>query len=118
MRYVKFIVLILLFIVFMIFFYQNTTELGTSVQLKLHLFSQEWVSQPIPLYAMVLVAFGLGAILAAAYFLLDKLRCSSKLRAAKEREAKLEKELNSLRIMPIEPAYPSGPAEDASSQQG
>jgi hypothetical protein len=116
MRYIKFIVLVVIFIVFMVFFYQNTAELGTSIQLKLHLLSQEWVSRPIPFYAMVLIAFGCGALLATTYFFLDKLRCGAKLREAREREVKLEKELNSLRNMPIEPAYPSAPVEDTSSQ--
>lgn len=102
MRYIKFLLLIAAFVVSMLFFVQNTQTLGQGVSLLLDVKYATYQSMELPLYLVILFAFGIGALLAMVFFLGDKVRMASQLRSCKSRMNGLERELNSLRNMPLE----------------
>ena len=101
MRYLKVFALILFFFFAMLFFVQNIAQLGSEVQLRLQLFTMEWYSRQMPIYLLILLAFVFGALFMMLFFLADKMRISAALRRCKARIAGLEKELNSLRNLPL-----------------
>jgi putative membrane protein len=102
MRYVKVLLLVLVFVVSMVFFVQNTETLGQKLVLTLDLPGLSLTSVGLPVYLITLLAFLLGALFSLAYFLLEMLRLSGQLRACRGRIAAIEEEVNSLRNLPLE----------------
>lgn len=94
MRYVKVLLLVLVFFLSMVFFFQNQEALSKEMTLKLHLFFTEpMVSIPLPFYFLVLAAFLLGAILTLCILVWDKFHLSARLMKATWRIRALEKDL-------------------------
>lgn len=94
MRYVKVLLLVLVFFLTMVFFFQNQEALSKEMTLKLHLFfSDPMVSIPLPFYFLVLAAFLLGALLTIAVLVWDKFHLSARLMKATWRVRSLEKDL-------------------------
>jgi uncharacterized integral membrane protein len=102
MRYLKLFAFIIFFVLAMIFFVQNTGPLSSTLELKFELLQWSWLSKPLPFYVVVLIAFAVGAILSLLYFLVEKMRLSGEVKKYKNKVRSLEKELNSLRNMPLE----------------
>ncbi|MFO7716969.1 MAG: LapA family protein [Thermodesulfobacteriota bacterium] len=102
MRYLKLFAFIIFFVLAMIFFVQNTEPLSSTLELKFDLFQWSWLSNPLPFYVVVLIAFAVGAVLSLLYFLVEKMRLSGEVKKHKNQVRSLEKELNSLRNMPLE----------------
>jgi uncharacterized integral membrane protein len=102
MRYLKAIVLIAIFVLVLIFFVQNDAVLSTNMQLKFELLEYKWLSKPLPFYIMLLAVFVLGIVISLLYFLVDRLRLSSEIKRYKNKVRQLEKELNSLRNIPLQ----------------
>ena len=103
MRFVKFLLAVVFFVVTIAFFYQNAEVFNTGIEVKLDLYNLLVLySKPLPLYLVILSTFAFGCLLTMIYFLADKIRSSSALRECKTRMAGLEQEVNSLRNMPLE----------------
>ncbi|WP_291323554.1 LapA family protein [Desulfonatronospira sp.] len=102
MRYVRVALLILLFFFAMLFFVQNHELLSKTVKLHLEIFGNEYTSTDIPYYLIVLVGFLLGGFISLIYLLAEKVRMNSEVRKCKSKIADLEKEITSLRNMPLE----------------
>lgn len=94
MRYVKVLLLVLVFFLSMVFFFQNQEALSKEMVLKLHLFfSNPMTSIPLPFYFLVLVAFLLGALVTIFVLVWDKFHLSARLMKATWRVRALEKDL-------------------------
>jgi len=105
MRYLKFLVLLLLFVVSMLFFVQNNQPLSTTVQLELNVVAAQFYSLPLPLYLLVLGGFLVGALVCLAFFLFDRIRMGLELKALRTRYASLEDEVLSLRTIPLNQSH-------------
>lgn len=101
MRYVKFLALLLLFVVSMLFFVQNNQPLSTAVQLEFSVGTMHLYSIPLPLYLLVLGSFLLGALVCLLVFLVDRIRLGLELKTLRTRYANLEDEVLSLRTIPL-----------------
>jgi len=112
MRYVKVLVIVLIFFFGLTFFVQNTETLSTKLTFSMDLFGWSWASSPVPVYLFILIAFVLGAIISMLYFFLDKLRQGKELRKNRSKIKDLEQELNSLRNMPLESQRSQHPSEE------
>lgn len=113
MRYLKVFIFILIFFITMMFFVQNNDVLQQVVTLKLDFFiNPAWSSIPLPFYFMVLAAFLIGAICAMLLLIYDRLRLANNLRKANKRIRILEKEVNSLRTLPLKDADDAEPATE------
>ncbi len=108
MRYIKVLLLVLVFFLCMVFFFQNQEVLSKEMVLKLHLFfTPPMASIPLPLYFLVLAAFLVGALLAILMLAWDKMHLSARLMKATWRVRALEKEAEQLKNA-LEPSAARG----------
>ncbi len=104
MRYLKVLVLVLIFFVSMVFFFQNQATLATEMKLNLNLFFMAPMeSIALPFYFLILAAFLTGAILAMLILIWDKMNLSAKAMKAQWRVRALEKEVAALRANQAQP---------------
>ncbi len=98
MRYAKVLVIVLVFFLSMVFFFQNQTALSSEMVLTLNLFFvPPMSSMSLPLYFLVLVAFLLGALVALIILIWDKMNLSARHMKATWRIRTLEKEMATLK---------------------
>ena len=102
MRFIKVLLLVVVFFLCMVFFQQNTAELSQSITLKVDLLYQSWETIPLPIYFLVLGAFVLGAFIVTFFFILERVRLGSAVRKARKQIKKLEKEVTALRTNPLD----------------
>jgi uncharacterized membrane protein YciS (DUF1049 family) len=101
MRYLKFLLLLLVFVASMLFFVQNNQPLSTALVLEFNIVAVHLYSLPLPVYLLVLGGFFLGAVLCLAYFLFERVRLGLELKSLRTRYANLEDEVLSLRTIPL-----------------
>jgi hypothetical protein len=94
MRYIKVLLLVLIFFVSMLFLFQNQETLARDMALKLNLFFLPPMKPiSLPTYFILLAGFLLGALFSMALLLWDKLAISAKLMKAQWKVRNLEKEV-------------------------
>lgn len=94
MRFIKVLLLLVLFIFGLLFFVQNSAALGTHLKLKLDLYyGFKWEGQEIPFYFVVIAAFGVGMLFATAYLFIDRVRLGCSLMGRKHEVRRLQKEV-------------------------
>lgn len=98
MRYIKVLLLAIVFFLALVFFFQNQGPLSQDMVLTLHLFFiPPMHSIPLPFYFLVIVAFALGALLTLSFLVWDKLNLSARLMKHKWHISSLEREMAQLR---------------------
>ena len=104
MRFLKVLGLVLLFLISMMFFIQNTEILSQEMSLHLNFYIGDYVAQsrPLPFYFLLLAAFAIGALLVLLFFVMDKLRMGKLLKECTGERERLEQEVNSLRNLPLD----------------
>lgn len=119
MRYFKVLLLVLIFFLSMVFFFQNQEALSMDVVLKLNLFFlPPMTSIALPFYFLVLASFLTGALLAFVALVWDRVHLSAKYMKAVWRVRALEKEINELKPSSEARRFGNPPAARASSAQG
>jgi len=94
MRYIKVLLLVLIFFISMLFLFQNQETLGRDMALRLDLFFLPPMRPvSLPTYFVLLAGFLLGALLTMACFLWDRLSLSAKLMKAQWKIRNLEKDV-------------------------
>ena len=94
MRYIKVLLLVILFFLVMMIFVQNQGAFSQAVPLKLDLlFLPPVESAPMPFYTLLIICFVLGALCILAMLMWDRVSLSAKLTVANMRVRSLEKEL-------------------------
>lgn len=102
MRFIRVLLAICVFFLAVIFVVQNSEFLGQTTQFKLDLFvSEARQTIPLPLYFVILTAFLLGGLTAIFFLFCDRIRLGFKLCKAKRKIKHLERELTSLRTLPL-----------------
>ena len=103
MRFIRVFLAICIFFLAVIFVVQNSEFLGQTTQFKLDLFVFDNVQKsiPLPLYFVILAAFLLGGLAAIFFLICDRIRLSLGLRKARRKIKHLERELHSLRTLPL-----------------
>ncbi len=97
MRYFKVLLIIFIFFLSMVFFFQNQAVLSTEMVLHLNLFFFPPMSSiSLPFYFLVLAAFLLGAIAAMLALMWDKIQLSTKHMKCTWKVRALEKEVEKL----------------------
>ncbi len=80
MRYIKVLLLVILFFLVMMFFVQNQSAFSQAVALKLDLlFLPPVESAPLPFYTLLIICFVLGALCILAMLMWDRVSLSAKL---------------------------------------
>ena len=104
MRYVKVLLLVLVFFLTMVFFFQNQEPLSKEMVLKMHLFfTPPMASIPLPLYLLLLASFVVGAVVTLCILLWDKIHLSARHMKATWRVRSLEKEVTELKAAQNKP---------------
>ena len=78
MRYIKVLLLVILFFLVMMFFVQNQSAFSQAVALKLDLlFLPPVESAPLPFYTLLIICFVLGALCILAMLMWDRVSLSA-----------------------------------------
>lgn len=94
MRYIKVLLLVLLFFLVMMFFVQNQPSFSQTMPLKLDLlFLPPMESAPLPFYTLLIICFVLGGLCVLTMLIWDRITLSAKLAMTTMRVRSLEKEL-------------------------
>lgn len=98
MRYVKVLLLAVVFFLSLVFFFQNQASLSQQLVLTLNLFFIPPMSSiPLPFYFLVVAAFALGALFTLCFLVWDKVNLSARLLKHKWQISSLEREVEKLR---------------------
>jgi hypothetical protein len=102
MTHLKAIVIILIGLVIIILVVQNNAAFSTTVKFRVNpYFVQEKVSSDITLYEIVIVSYLLGVLSIGLYGIAERFRLKKKIRILTRTLEEREKEVNSLRNLPI-----------------
>ncbi len=95
MRYLKVLILVLIFFLVMMFFVDNQETFTKSFPLKLDLrfIDPMTTKTPVPCYYLLLASFLLGGLITLAMLIWDRVSCTTRLSLAKIRANGLEKDL-------------------------
>jgi uncharacterized integral membrane protein len=101
MKYFRFIIAIILIIFVCAVIIQNHPAMSTSMVFRLNLLFTEFTSIPISLYVVVPVTFLFGVLITWFYGMIEHYRLRRDIKALEKALREKDKELNSLRNLPI-----------------
>ena len=110
MKQLKYILAIIIMLIVVILVVQNHEAMSTSVSFKVDFIAFHLKSPSLSLYHIVTIAFLFGVVIAGVYGIIEGFRLKRELRTLKNASQDKDRELNSLRNLPIT-------AEDVSSSQ-
>ena len=99
MRFIKVLLLIVIFTCGLLFFIQNSKSLESPITLGFSLYYGDlsWTGKPLPFFVIVLGSFVVGALLASAYLLFERVRIGCTLLKYKNDLRSRDKEIVRLR---------------------
>lgn len=98
MRFIKFLIVLVLFLFCLLFFTQNKEALALVLPLKIDLFFEnlQWVGMEVPYYFVALGCLAAGMLFATLFFLIDRIKLTYSIIEKKVKIARLESEVKSL----------------------
>lgn len=120
MSYLKAIVISLVVALAIIFMVQNIDPLSHPLSIRLNLFFIQFETTPYATYMVILLAFFVGLLAASLLGLMERFRLRKAIRQQRKEVERLNKELSSLRNMPLtgEPITGSDIAEETQEDEG
>lgn len=120
MSYLKAIVISLVVALAIIFMVQNIDPLSHPLSIRLNLFFIQFETTPYATYMVILLAFFVGLLAASLLGLMERFRLRKAIRQQRKEVERLNKELSSLRNMPLtgEPIAGSDIAEETQEDEG
>jgi putative membrane protein len=118
MSYLKAIVISAVVALAIIFMVQNIEPLSHPLSIRLNLFLVQFETTPYATYMVILLAFFVGLLAASLLGLMERLRLRRTIRQQRKEVARLNKELSSLRNMPITGEPISGADTTEEKQEG
>ena len=95
MKYIKVLLLAVVFFLALVFFFQNQGALSQSMVLTLNLFFVPAMSSiALPFYFLVIAAFACGALMTLGFLVWDKVNLTARLMKQKWQISSLERELD------------------------
>ena len=110
MKQLKFIIAIIIMLIVVILIVQNHEAMSTSVSFQVNFIAFHLKSPNLSLYHIVTIAFLFGVVISGFYGIIERFRLKRELRTLQNASQDKDRELNSLRNLPIT-------AEDVSSGQ-
>ncbi len=101
MKYVKFLIYALIIFVVVVLLVENHEAFNTKVIFKADLLFGKYESSEISIYIISAIAFILGMIITWIYFLLERLQLRKQIKRLINESKEKDKELSSLRNLPI-----------------
>jgi len=93
MRYVKAFIIGLLALLALVFVIENIEVLKHQVQLRLNLYFVKLQAAPLDLWILIILSFGLGALLVLIYFIYDHIKQRQIIRQLKQNVEIMSSEL-------------------------
>ena len=120
MSYLKAIVISLVVALAIIFMVQNIDPLSHPLSIRLNLFFIQFETTPYATYMVILLAFFVGLLAASLLGLMERFRLRKAIRQQRKEVERLNKELSSLRNLPLndEPIAGSDIAEETQKDEG
>ncbi len=116
MRYVKAFIIGLLALLALVFVIENIEVLKHQVQLRLDLYFLNLKAAPLDLWILIILSFGLGALLVLIYFVYDHIKQRQTIRQLKQNveimSAELKRAGKSNESMAA-PVYVSSPSKES-----
>ncbi len=101
MNMLKWMLMIFLCLFIIILAVENNPAFSTTVTFKIDLIFARWETIPLSLYVVTTFAFCLGVIVTGIYSIIDRFALKRRVSQLKKELAAKEKELTSLRNLPI-----------------
>ena len=101
MKHVKFMLAIILMLVVVILIVQNHEALSTKVSFRVSFFSYSVQSSMMSVYYIITISFLFGVIISGTYGIIERFRLMKALKSLRAESQEKERELNSLRNLPI-----------------
>jgi ATP adenylyltransferase len=101
MKHLRFIIAIILILLVCTVIIQNHPAMSASVVFRLNLLFTEFTSTPLPLYVIVPLTFIFGVLITWFYGMIEHYRLRRDIKALEKALREKDKELNSLRNLPI-----------------
>ena len=101
MKILKNMAYTLIVVLAFVFFMQNYPTLSTPISIRYDLYFFQVESLPFPVWSIILLSFSLGVMLAVFFGLYERYMIKQNAKTKTREVARLEKEVNSLRNLPI-----------------
>jgi hypothetical protein len=111
MAQVKAIILVLVGLLIVVAIVQNNQAMSTDLTFRFNpLLLPEWKAAGVSVYQVAFIAFFLGVVIVGSFGLIERFRLKKKIKGLSKELERKDRELNSLRNLPITSDHP-GPVE-------
>lgn len=111
MAQLKAVIIVVVGLVIVVAFVQNNQAMSTDLTLRFNpLLLPEWKSSTVSVYQVTFIAFFLGVVIVGFFGLIERFRLKKKIKTLSKELERKDRELNSLRNLPITSDHP-GPEE-------
>ena len=101
MKHIKAIISILVMLLVVILIAENLGELSKELTLKVDLLFWAGETSQMPFYLVIIIVFLLGIFIASFYGIMERFKLKRGIRVLSKQSREKDKELNSLRNLPI-----------------
>jgi putative membrane protein len=101
MKHIKAIISIVLMLLAVVLIVENLMQLSQKLTLKVDLYFWDWKAEPIAFYLVIIIVFLLGILIASLYGIFERFKLKKEIRTISKEKREKDKELNSLRNLPI-----------------
>jgi len=101
MKHIKAIISIVLMLLAVVLIVENLTQLSQKLTLKVDLYFWDWKTEPMAFYFVIIIVFLLGILIASLYGIFERFKLKKEIRIISKEKREKDKELNSLRNLPI-----------------
>ena len=101
MKHVKYLFMIFIFLFIFILLVQNDAAFSTKIVLRANFLFGKYETPELSIYLISTISFVLGVIIIWIYDLLERIQLRKQIKRLKKESMEKDKELNSLRNLPI-----------------
>jgi uncharacterized integral membrane protein len=101
MKHIKAIISIVLMLLVVVLIVENLAQLSQKLTLKVDLYFWDWKTEPMAFYFVIIIVFLLGILIASLYGIFERFKLKKEIRIISKEKREKDKELNSLRNLPI-----------------
>jgi len=101
MKHIKAIISIVVMLLAVVLIVENLAQLSQKLTLQVDLYFWDWKTEPMAFYFVIIIVFLLGILIASLYGILERFKLKKGIRIISKEKREKDKELNSLRNLPI-----------------
>ena len=101
MKHIKAIISIVFMLLAVVLIVENLTQLSQKLTLQVDLYFWDWKAEPMAFYFVIIIVFLLGILIASLYGIFERFKLKKEIRILSKEKREKDKELNSLRNLPI-----------------